>query len=232
MSLVDRWLSSPRGSRAATIATSATLTQEPSVSANFSVATDLRHAATRPRALAPSPPLSQSVARDLRHEKPQNSAPIEAVSQLSQMSQGAADVACSDAEDERAEIVEQDSGASELSDIEGEHATDAGWWRDQYEERVAIRQYGGGYPRVDAELLAWHETENRWNVTHGERVPRDLCAGCRRPIGTAETLDLIDGNRVHDRPGHACLNRHGARRRSAARRALVVLGLEPPDGAG
>jgi hypothetical protein len=66
-------------------------------------------------------------------------------------------------------------------------------------------------------------------MTHGERVPGRLCAGCRRPIGAAETLDLIDGNRVHDRPDNACLIWHGERWRAAASRALIAFGLEPPE---
>jgi hypothetical protein len=46
----------------------------------------------------------------LRQEKPQNSAGIEAVSQMSQMSQGAALAAWGESEDERAAIVEYDGG--------------------------------------------------------------------------------------------------------------------------
>jgi hypothetical protein len=57
---------------------------------------------------------------------------------------------------------------------------------------------GGKRPRIDAERIAWGMLENRWNIEHGERVPWDICAGCRRPIGEAPALDLIDGNRVHD----------------------------------
>jgi hypothetical protein len=67
-------------------------------------------------------------------------------------------------------------------------------------------------------------------MTRGERVSRELCAGCRRPIGNAEALDMIDGNRVHlailD-----CLIRHGERWRAAATRALIAIGLRPPVGA-
>jgi hypothetical protein len=34
------------------------------------------------------------------------------------------------------------------------------------------------------------------HLDHGERVPRDLCAGCRRPISGGEALHLADGNRA------------------------------------
>jgi len=122
-----------------------------------------------------------------------------------------------EAEEERAAIVE--------------HAPDRGWWRDEYAERAAIRQYEGGYSRAEAELLAWRELENRWNLAHGERVLRELCAGCRRPIGTEAALDLIDGNRVHDPEDNDCLIRHGERWRATAARALIAMGLQPPAGA-
>jgi len=40
-------------------------------------------------------------------------------------------------------------------------------------------------------------------------------------------LDLIDGNRVHDRAGNGCLIRHGKRWRAAATRALTADAVEP-----
>jgi len=108
-------------------------------------------------------------------------------------------------------------------------ASDPEFWRDVFEEVTAIRQFDGGYSRAEAERLAWGELQNRWHMAHGERVPRHLCAGCRRPIiGAAETLDLIDGNRVHDDAAHDCLIRHGTRWRRAATTALVAMGLGPP----
>jgi hypothetical protein len=70
--------------------------------------------------------------------------------------------------------------------------------------------------------------QNRWHAQYGEQVPKDICAGCRRPIGTASALDLIDGSRVHLNDGNACLIRHGERWRAAATRALMALGLRPP----
>jgi len=118
----------------------------------------------------------------------------------------------------------------------GEHVrpyvatADPSRWRDLYEERAAHREFDGGYPRAEAELLAWREIEWRWHMAHGERVPPDLCAGCRRPIGTAKFLDLIDGARLHNN-GYDCLIRRSERWRAAATRALTALGLQPPAGA-
>jgi hypothetical protein len=100
-------------------------------------------------------------------------------------------------------------------------------WRDLFEERAAIREFEGGYPRAEAERLAWGNLENRWHLQYGERVPRDLCAGCRKPIGNADALDLIDGNRVHLAGDRGCLIRHGHRWRAVASRALAELGLRP-----
>jgi hypothetical protein len=103
-------------------------------------------------------------------------------------------------------------------------------WRDLYEERSAIRQYDGHYGHAEAEALAWSEVQTRWHMECGERVSRDFCAGCRRPIGTGSALDLIDGSRVHLDNGDSCLIRHGKRWRAAATRALMALGLCPPAG--
>ena len=105
---------------------------------------------------------------------------------------------------------------------------DLSWWRDLYEERAAIREYYGGISRAEAEQFAWREIENRWHLQYGERVGSDLCAGCRRPIGSDWALDLIDTNRVHQRDNNACLIRHGERWRATARQALLTLGLQLP----
>jgi hypothetical protein len=100
-------------------------------------------------------------------------------------------------------------------------------WCDLFEERAAIYEYDGGYTRAEAEVLAWGELQNRWHFEHGARVARDLCAGCRLPIGSADVLDLIDGNRVHLRGDRDCLVQHGERWRAAATRTLLALGLRP-----
>jgi hypothetical protein len=102
-------------------------------------------------------------------------------------------------------------------------------WQALFEERAAIRQFDGRYTRAEVEALAWGEIENRWHLQHGERVARDLCAGCHRSLGDAQALDLIDGCRVHDAADHACLIRHGERWRLNATRALIALGVTPPS---
>lgn len=107
------------------------------------------------------------------------------------------------------------------------YQADAAWWRDLYATRTG-HWFHGERRWHEAEAIAWGELENRWNLACGERASRDVCAGCRRPIGTARALDLIDGNRVHDDPGHDCLISHGVRWRGAAKRALVAMGLRPP----
>jgi hypothetical protein len=110
-------------------------------------------------------------------------------------------------------------------------ASDPAFWRDLFEERAAILQYDGTRSRAEAEQLAWGELQNRWHLAHhGERVPRHLCAGCRRPIDEAPALDLIDGCRVHDAAGHDCVIRWGERWRGAATRALVAMGLPAATG--
>jgi hypothetical protein len=204
MSLVDRWLSrSPQDER---VATSATSPGEPCVSADFSVATNLRHAATLPRAPTTSSPMSQPVAAGPRRENPENSAAFGAMSHMSQMSQGLITKAAKPAEPI--------------------------WWRGFYKERAEHRKFNGRHPRGESDRLAWGEVQWRWHKAYGERVSRDLCAGCRRPIGEAEALDLIDWNRVHIADGHGCLIYHGERWRRAATRALVAMGLEPPPAEG
>jgi hypothetical protein len=52
----------------------------------------------------------------------------------------------------------------------------------------------------------------RWHLAHGERVPRNICASCRRPITPGQqALDLADENCVHLADGYDCLIRHGDR---------------------
>jgi len=101
-------------------------------------------------------------------------------------------------------------------------------WRDEFEERAAIRECDGHYTRAEAERLVWGELENRWHKEHGERFPPDTCAGCRRPIGQHRALDVADGNRVHDTDDHACLIKFGKCWRGRAQQALIEMGLKPP----
>jgi hypothetical protein len=90
--------------------------------------------------------------------------------------------------------------------------------------------------------IATARKQTRWHLEHGERVPRALCAGCRRPFAPSdEGLDLADGNRVHlgrgassdplllrDQPQedgppvYSCLIAWGERWRRQAREALAA----------
>jgi hypothetical protein len=74
---------------------------------------------------------------------------------------------------------------------------DPQWWRDEFEERAAIRTEGGLHTRNVAEQLAWGELLYRWHLAHGFRMSPEICAGCGNPIGGAEALDQMDGSRVH-----------------------------------
>jgi hypothetical protein len=79
-----------------------------------------------------------------------------------------------------------------------------------------------------AKRLAWGDLQNEWHKTHGRRWPQWQCAGCEKPIGGLDAVSLPDGNRVHFEPID-CLIDFGRRWRGDAHRALVGLGLEPPE---
>jgi hypothetical protein len=49
-----------------------------------------------------------------------------------------------------------------------------------------------------------------------------------RSVGGLDSIDLADGNRVHVEPLD-CMIEFGQRWRGDAQRALIALGLEPPD---
>lgn len=61
-------------------------------------------------------------------------------------------------------------------------AADPAWWLARHHE--ALNRYRILHPVDEAAGLAWGEVEHRWHMTRGQRMPRDLCAGCRQPIGT------------------------------------------------
>jgi hypothetical protein len=102
------------------------------------------------------------------------------------------------------------------------------WWRDQYEELSRHRELGGRRSRAEAAALAWSELQWRWHKQHGERVPPGICGGCRKPIGLAENIPLIDGTYVHGGDRHDCLIAYGRRWRWAVTNALTAMGLMPP----
>ena len=79
-----------------------------------------------------------------------------------------------------------------------------------------------------ARRLAWGDLQNEWHKKHGRQWPQWQCAGCEKPIGGLDAVNLSDGNRVHFEPID-CMIDFGRRWRGDARTALVGLGLEPPD---
>jgi hypothetical protein len=95
--------------------------------------------------------------------------------------------------------------------------------------REALTHWSALHPADEAASLAWGEIADRWHRLHGERVPAGRCAGCGELIGDRPALDLADHNRVHF-DALDCLLDYGRRWRDAATRALVALGLPPPDG--
>ena len=106
-------------------------------------------------------------------------------------------------------------------------ATEAAYWKGRFTAR-SFDWLRGERGWEAAKRLAWGDLENEWHYEHGKRWPTWQCAGCDAPIGGLEALSLPDGNRVHLNPID-CLIRFGRRWRAAADKALIVLGLEPPD---
>jgi hypothetical protein len=120
MSLVDRWLSrSLQEEGVATSATSATLRQDTSISADFSVATALRQAATLPIAPPALPPMSQPVAVGPRRENPQDAAALAPLSQMSLLSQDVAPDPSADAQKERIHRYRFAARVTELLEMAG-----------------------------------------------------------------------------------------------------------------
>ena len=77
--------------------------------------------------------------------------------------------------------------------------------------------------------IARSRREMHWHIEHGERVPRERCAGCRNTIAAREAvLELADGNRTHLADDYACLIAWGERWRRGARQACSSAELDAP----
>jgi hypothetical protein len=104
-------------------------------------------------------------------------------------------------------------------------------WHGRFAGLAFAWSLGGNRDWEAATRLAWGDLENEWHHRRGKRWPAWQCAGCQRPIGGLEALNLPDGNRVHFEPID-CSLRFGRRWRSEARAALIALGLDPPHSDG
>jgi hypothetical protein len=100
-----------------------------------------------------------------------------------------------------------------------------------WHERFTSLTFAWGAGKRDwesARRLAWGDLQNEWHTKHGRRWPSWLCAGCEKPIGGLDSIDLADGNRVHVEPLD-CMIEFGRRWRSDADSALVTFRLERPE---
>jgi hypothetical protein len=102
-------------------------------------------------------------------------------------------------------------------------------WQDWHQERLAIRQHDGNYPRAMAEALVYGEAVARWHLLHGQRTDPALCAGCGEMLSGSEMLALPDGARVHVNDEWPCLRAYGKQWRDEAIMGLARLGIMTPD---
>ncbi len=103
---------------------------------------------------------------------------------------------------------------------------DPATWKDAFEERGAIREVDGLYPRAEAEVLAFGELVNQWHFQKAVIVDGE-CAGCRRRMMPGDdSLRLADGADVH----FGCVREYGLRWRKNASDALTAARLTIPEG--
>ena len=101
----------------------------------------------------------------------------------------------------------------------------------RWRERFTVLTFAWGAGKRDweaARRLAWCDLQNEWHKRHGRRWPAWQCAGCERPIGGLDAIDLPDKSRVHFEPIDCMIN-YGLRWRGDAQRGLIALGLKPPN---
>ena len=100
------------------------------------------------------------------------------------------------------------------------------YWLQRFTAR-SFEWSNGKRDRNSARRIAWGDLENEWHHLYGRVWPAWQCAGCEKPIGGLDAVNLPDGNRVHLEPID-CLISYGWRWRGDADAALIALGLEPP----
>lgn len=99
-------------------------------------------------------------------------------------------------------------------------------WREAYEERAAIREFSGEYPRSRAEVLAFRDMVNQWHVQHAKPIQGE-CAGCRKRILSENNAEILaDGAQVHP----DCIRAYGLRWLHTASEALHKFGIPIPEG--
>jgi hypothetical protein len=101
------------------------------------------------------------------------------------------------------------------------------YWHERLTART-FEWFNGTRSWISAQRLAWGDLENEWHSLYGVRWPAWRCPGCEKSITGLDAINLPDGNRVHFEPIE-CIIEFGRRWRGDARRALIALGVEPPD---
>jgi hypothetical protein len=111
-------------------------------------------------------------------------------------------------------------------------ACNAAWWRDFFEERAAHLEIDAGYPRIEAETLAFNGCIAEWHLRHGALPEPGNCAACGGELDPQFGLFLDRGVRVHFGGAYeiGCVVAYDRRCRDAAIAALRMLGVAPPKG--
>jgi hypothetical protein len=101
---------------------------------------------------------------------------------------------------------------------------------DYWQERFTVRtlEWFNNRSWIAARRLAWGDLQNEWHGLNGRRWPRSVCAGCGDAIGVLASIDLADGNRIHEQPIDCSLT-FGNNWRGDADAALVGFGLKQPE---
>jgi hypothetical protein len=97
-------------------------------------------------------------------------------------------------------------------------------WKDAFEERAAICEFDGLYPRPVAEVLAFGDIVNQWHFQNAVVEPGQ-CAGCGHHA-ECDVIRLADCADVH----LGCVRAYGLKWRRAASDALAAMGLTIPEG--
>lgn len=109
---------------------------------------------------------------------------------------------------------------------------DPSWWRDFFEERAAHLEIDAGYPRIEAEALAFDGCIAEWHLRHGALPEPGRCAGCDSQLDAQSGLVLDRGVRVHFGGVYevGCVVAYDRQSRDNAIAALQALGVNPPEG--